>query len=101
MRLFKIVLDYACLKDYINRILFMKTDLSQAQITKYQNDGFIHIPGFLSPAEVAELKGAVVETARAMGKKKVAGEGADWRNRTAFTTRSSPSASISGRSTTP
>ena len=51
----------------------MKTTLSQDQITQYQSDGFIHIPGFLSPAEVAELKAAVVETARAMGKNKVGG----------------------------
>ena len=55
----------------------MKTILTDAQIKQYQNDGFIHIPGFLDPAEVAELKGAVVETARSMGKKKVAGEGND------------------------
>jgi ectoine hydroxylase-related dioxygenase (phytanoyl-CoA dioxygenase family) len=53
----------------------MKTELSRDQIAKYQNDGFIHIPGFLSPAEVAELKNAVLETARSMGKKKVAVDG--------------------------
>jgi phytanoyl-CoA hydroxylase len=56
----------------------MNTTLTPEQITKYQNDGFIHIPGFLTPAEVAELKGAVLETARSMGKKKVGGEGVDW-----------------------
>jgi len=56
----------------------MKTTLSPDQITQYQNDGFIHIPGFLSPAEVAELKGAVLETARSMGKNKVGGGDGDW-----------------------
>lgn len=55
----------------------MNTALNDAQIKQYQTDGFIHIPGFLDAAEVAELKGAVVETARSMGKKKVAGEGID------------------------
>lgn len=56
----------------------MKTTLTDSQVQQYQNDGFIHIPGFLSPEEVATLKNAVIETARAMGKKKVAGEGVDW-----------------------
>jgi phytanoyl-CoA hydroxylase len=52
----------------------MKTSLLPDQIKKYQADGFLHLPAFLSPEEVAELKGAVVETARSMGKNKVAGE---------------------------
>ncbi len=56
----------------------MRTILTADQITTYQNDGFIHIPGFLSPAEISELKGAVLETARSMGKKKVGGDGVDW-----------------------
>jgi phytanoyl-CoA hydroxylase len=55
----------------------MKTTISSAQIQQYRNDGFLHVPGFLDPHEVATLKAAVVETARAMGKKKVAGDGAD------------------------
>jgi phytanoyl-CoA hydroxylase len=58
----------------------MKTTLNDSQVKQYQNDGFIHVPGFLDPAEVAELKGAVVETARSMGKKKVAGEGNDMKD---------------------
>jgi ectoine hydroxylase-related dioxygenase (phytanoyl-CoA dioxygenase family) len=57
----------------------MKTTLSPDQITKYQTDGFIHIPGFLDAAEVAELKGAVLETARSMGKTKVAGGTSEWK----------------------
>jgi ectoine hydroxylase-related dioxygenase (phytanoyl-CoA dioxygenase family) len=56
----------------------MKTTLNDTQIKHYQNDGFIHVPGFLDPAEVAELKAAVIETARSMGKKKVAGQDNDW-----------------------
>jgi ectoine hydroxylase-related dioxygenase (phytanoyl-CoA dioxygenase family) len=56
----------------------MKTTLTDADIKQYQTDGFIHIPGFLGPEEVAELKAAVVETARSMGKKKIAGKGYDW-----------------------
>ena len=55
----------------------MKTALTNDQIQRYQNDGFIYIPGFLSPEEVTTLKTAVVETARSMGKKKVAGKGTD------------------------
>lgn len=57
----------------------MKTSLSDSQIQQYRNDGFIHIPGFLTPEEVATLKTAVVETARAMGKKKVGGDTSDWK----------------------
>jgi hypothetical protein len=56
----------------------MKLSLSGEQIEQYRNDGFLFYPGLLSPREVAELKGAVVETARAMGKKKVGGGGTDW-----------------------
>ena len=45
----------------------MKPTLNDNQNRQYQNDDFIHIPGFLSPEEVTELKSAVVETARSMG----------------------------------
>jgi ectoine hydroxylase-related dioxygenase (phytanoyl-CoA dioxygenase family) len=65
----------------------MKTILNEAQIQQYRDDGFIHIPGFLDPAEVAELKGAVVETARAMGKKKVAGGTDDWEEKDDYYSR--------------
>jgi ectoine hydroxylase-related dioxygenase (phytanoyl-CoA dioxygenase family) len=56
----------------------MKNTLSNEQIEQYRNDGFLFYPGLLSPDEVAELKGAVLETARSMGKIKVAGAGAEW-----------------------
>jgi phytanoyl-CoA hydroxylase len=62
----------------------MKTTISQDQITQYQADGFIHIPAFLSPAEVAELKGAVLETARSMGKKKIADGSQEWEEKDDF-----------------
>ena len=56
----------------------MKTNLSADQIAQYQRDGFIHIPQFLSPDEVAALKASVLATATSMGKKKIGGEGVDW-----------------------
>jgi ectoine hydroxylase-related dioxygenase (phytanoyl-CoA dioxygenase family) len=54
----------------------MRTKLTPAQIDQYQRDGFLHLPGLLSPEEVAELKAGVLQATAAMGKKKVAG-GAD------------------------
>ena len=55
----------------------MKTALTPDQINRYQNDGFLHVPGFLSPDEVATLKKEVLETVTGMGKRKVAGDAAD------------------------
>jgi len=55
----------------------MHTSLTADQIKKYQADGFLHIPGFLNQDEVAELKGAILDAIATMGKKKVAGDGAD------------------------
>src|ERR1051326_8085182 len=59
----------------------MKTALTQEQIRSYRDDGFLFQPGFLSAAEVAELKGAVLDSvetmARTVGKKKVAGGDTD------------------------
>ena len=52
----------------------MKTSITPDQIKKYQDDGFLYYPGLLSPAEVAELKSAVLDAAKSMGKKKVAGD---------------------------
>jgi ectoine hydroxylase-related dioxygenase (phytanoyl-CoA dioxygenase family) len=46
---------------------------SPEQISAYQQNGFVYHPGFLSAAEVAELKEAVLSTVAGMGKKKVAG----------------------------
>ncbi|HSI83360.1 MAG: phytanoyl-CoA dioxygenase family protein [Candidatus Methylacidiphilales bacterium] len=58
----------------------MNTTLSQDQIEKYQQDGFVVQPGFLSSSEVAELKSAMLESiaemARTQGNAMVAGGGA-------------------------
>lgn len=49
----------------------MKTQLTQQQIDQYDRDGFIHIPGFLSPQETAELKQAVIDATVRMGNRKI------------------------------
>jgi ectoine hydroxylase-related dioxygenase (phytanoyl-CoA dioxygenase family) len=51
----------------------MKTTLTREQIQKYQDEGFLSYPDLLSPAEVTELKTAVIEAAASMGKKKITG----------------------------
>jgi phytanoyl-CoA hydroxylase len=56
----------------------MKTSVTPAQIKQYQENGFVHHPGFLSADEVAELKAAVLDAAATMGKKKIAGGGKEW-----------------------
>jgi hypothetical protein len=48
----------------------MKTTLTKEQIQKYREDGFLYHPGFLSAAEVAEMKAAVLETLKGMGTRK-------------------------------
>lgn len=53
----------------------MNTTLCREQIEKYQAEGFLHVPGFLAPSEVSELKAAVLEAVENLGKRKVAGEG--------------------------
>ncbi|PTY06019.1 phytanoyl-CoA dioxygenase [Verrucomicrobia bacterium LW23] len=57
----------------------MNTELSQQQIDSYQRDGFVVKRGFLSPAEVVELKTAVLDAiadmARTQGEQMVAGGG--------------------------
>ncbi len=55
----------------------MKTELSVAQIEEYRRQGVLFYPGFLEAEEVAELKAAVLESVASMGKRKVAGQGAD------------------------
>ena len=65
----------------------MKTSLTPDQIKKYQDDGFIHIPGFLSPEEVVTLKAAVIEAAKSMGKRKVAGDGIDFEDKDDYYTK--------------
>jgi phytanoyl-CoA hydroxylase len=55
----------------------MNTQLTGDQIASYQRDGFVSHRGLLSAAEVEELKAGVLEAIASMGKKKVAGGGAD------------------------
>jgi len=55
----------------------MKTTLTPQQIDSYRKDGFLHHPGFLTASEVAELKTALLEAVATMGKRKIAGGGAD------------------------
>jgi phytanoyl-CoA hydroxylase len=56
----------------------MNTALTDAQIRQYREGGYVKIDQFLSPPEVAELRSAVLEAVGAVGKKTVAGEGADF-----------------------
>lgn len=55
----------------------MRTHLTSEQIDRYRQDGFLHYPDFLNREEVAELKSAVTAAISTMGKRKVAGDGAD------------------------
>lgn len=55
----------------------MNTSLTPEQIQKYDNDGFLYFPGLLNSAEVVELKAEVIDTVASMGKRKIAGKGAD------------------------
>lgn len=55
----------------------MKTSLTNEQIQKYREDGFLFFPGLLTGGEVGELKAAVIESISSMGKKKVSGPGVD------------------------
>jgi ectoine hydroxylase-related dioxygenase (phytanoyl-CoA dioxygenase family) len=55
----------------------MNTELSAEELRRYKTDGFLFHPRFLSPEEVAELKAAVLDAVEAMGKRKVAGGGAE------------------------
>ena len=51
----------------------MKTVLSKEQIVSYRRDGFVAQRGFLTAAEVSELKAAVLEAVAELGRRKVAG----------------------------
>lgn len=48
----------------------MQTHLSDDLVRKYQEDGFLHVPQLLAPAEVAELKSAVADAFGAMKRSK-------------------------------
>jgi phytanoyl-CoA hydroxylase len=55
----------------------MKTELTGEQVRAFQSDGFLVVPGFLSPAELAELGAAVDEAVATMGSRKIT-SGPDW-----------------------
>ena len=54
----------------------MRTEVSAPEVAQYRRDGFLHFPDLLSPAEVDELKSAVIETVSDISRRKVAGDGA-------------------------
>ena len=54
----------------------MQTQLTDEQVARYRDQGFLTVPGFLSPGEVAELRAAVLDAIATMGRRKVAGGGA-------------------------
>lgn len=51
----------------------MKSQLSSDQLQQYQRDGFVHISGLLDPAEIDELKQAVLDTVTELGERRLAG----------------------------
>lgn len=55
----------------------MNTNLTSDQIKQYSEQGFLKVAGFLSSDEVTELKAAVLAAVASMGKRKVAGGGAE------------------------
>lgn len=55
----------------------MRASLTSEQIDRYRRDGFLYYPNFLDQSEVAELKDAVLAAISTMGKRKVAGDGAN------------------------
>lgn len=58
----------------------MKSEVTADQIQEYQERGFVHIPGLLSPDEVAELKAAVLEGVQMMADRRVAPGGIEWKD---------------------
>lgn len=50
----------------------MKTQLTPQQVESYRENGYVAHPGFLSPDEVKELKGAVLDAIATMGNKRLA-----------------------------
>ncbi len=53
----------------------MNTQVTAQQIAFYQDNGFLILENFLTPAEVEEIIAAVSEAVSQMGKQKVAGDG--------------------------
>jgi ectoine hydroxylase-related dioxygenase (phytanoyl-CoA dioxygenase family) len=57
----------------------MKTRLTGEQVRAFREEGFLVVPDFLSPAELAELGAAVDEAVASMGNRKIT-SGPDWRD---------------------
>lgn len=55
----------------------MRTTVSRKQTEKYRTDGFLHYPDLLDRREVIELRDSIAAAIATMGRRKVAGEGAD------------------------
>lgn len=55
----------------------MKAEVNESQIEDYRQNGFLILREFLEAAEVAELRRAVLEAIETMGRRRIAGEGAD------------------------
>jgi hypothetical protein len=56
----------------------VRNDLSTDEVERYRRDGFLKYPDFLSQAEVGELKVAMLRAVSNLGRRKVAGDGADF-----------------------
>jgi ectoine hydroxylase-related dioxygenase (phytanoyl-CoA dioxygenase family) len=67
-----------------HRETVVRTELSADEIERYRRDGFLKYSNFLSQAEVDELKAAMLGAISSMGRRKVAGDGADFQEGDAF-----------------
>jgi ectoine hydroxylase-related dioxygenase (phytanoyl-CoA dioxygenase family) len=56
----------------------VRTELSADGVERYRRDGFLHHPEFLSGTEVSELKAEMLQAISRLGRRKVAGDGADF-----------------------
>jgi ectoine hydroxylase-related dioxygenase (phytanoyl-CoA dioxygenase family) len=55
----------------------LNTALTEAQISAYRDDGFLHYRDFLGPTEVQQLRAAALAAAATMGRRKVTGNAAE------------------------
>jgi phytanoyl-CoA hydroxylase len=65
----------------------MRAGPTTDEITRYRRDGFLAIPDLLTPAEVAELKAAVLQTAAGYGESRLAGAGEEWKDKGDYLSR--------------
>ncbi len=55
----------------------MRTRLACEEIERYRRDGFLYYPNFLDASEETELRQAMLDAISTMGKRKIAGKGAN------------------------